>query len=167
MIRTIEDFSETWKTESEATLKILRALTDASLARAITNENRTLGRLAWHIVRSIPEMMVEAKQPLGGFDLDAPTPTSASAMTEAYAGVAASLRKLVGETWTDESLQVTDKMFGEEWKRGFTLEALIHHEIHHRGQMTVLMRQAGLKVPGIYGPSLEDWAGYGMKPPEV
>jgi uncharacterized damage-inducible protein DinB len=26
-----------------------------------------------------------------------------------------------------------------------------------RGQLTVLMRQADLKVPGVYGPSKEEW----------
>jgi uncharacterized damage-inducible protein DinB len=30
--------------------------------------------------------------------------------------------------------------------------------------MTVLMRQAGLKVPGIYGPSREEWSQFGMPP---
>ena len=30
---------------------------------------------------------------------------------------------------------------------------LINHQNHHRGQMTVLMRQAGLTVPGVYGPA--------------
>ena len=35
-------------------------------------------------------------------------------------------------------------------------------EAHHRGQMTVLMRQAGLTVPGIYGPAQEEWAAMGM-----
>ncbi|MCK4657684.1 MAG: hypothetical protein KAT85_11650, partial [candidate division Zixibacteria bacterium] len=39
--------------------------------------------------------------------------------------------------------------------------------IHHRGQMTVLMRQAGLKVPGVYGPSMEEWEHFGMKKPEI
>ena len=42
------------------------------------------------------------------------------------------------------------------------LSALIRHEAHHRGQMTVLMRQAGLTVPGVYGPSREEWVAYGM-----
>jgi hypothetical protein len=28
--------------------------------------------------------------------------------------------------------------------------------------MTVLMRQAGLVVPGVYGPAREEWAVYGM-----
>ena len=30
--------------------------------------------------------------------------------------------------------------------------------------MTVLMRQTGLPVPGVYGPSLEEWEAYGMPP---
>ena len=30
----------------------------------------------------------------------------------------------------------------------------------------VLMRQAGLGVPGIYGPSKEEWATMGMPPQE-
>lgn len=58
-------------------------------------------------------------------------------------------------------------MYGETWAIGVTLSALIDHQIHHRGQMTVLMRQAGLKVPGIYGPSREDWSQIGMEPPLV
>ncbi|MEA3297729.1 MAG: DinB family protein, partial [candidate division Zixibacteria bacterium] len=44
---------------------------------------------------------------------------------------------------------------------------LIQHQIHHRGQMTVLMRQAGIKVPSLYGPAKEDWAQMGLEPPEV
>jgi uncharacterized damage-inducible protein DinB len=42
------------------------------------------------------------------------------------------------------------------------LRVLIQHEVHHRGQMTVLMRQAGLEVPGVYGPAREEWAACGM-----
>ena len=47
------------------------------------------------------------------------------------------------------------------WTKGQALSVLLVHQIHHRGQMTVLMRQAGLKVPGIYGPALEEWERYG------
>lgn len=31
----------------------------------------------------------------------------------------------------------------------------------------VLMRQAGLKVPGTYGPAKEEWQQYGMKEPKI
>lgn len=33
--------------------------------------------------------------------------------------------------------------------------------------MTVLMRQAGLTVPGIYGPAKEEWATFGMEAPKM
>jgi uncharacterized damage-inducible protein DinB len=39
---------------------------------------------------------------------------------------------------------------------------LITHQIHHRAQMTVLMRLAGLKVPGVCGPAKEEWKAMGM-----
>jgi uncharacterized damage-inducible protein DinB len=33
--------------------------------------------------------------------------------------------------------------------------------------MTVLMRQAGIRVPGLYGPAKEDWAAFGQEEPPV
>jgi hypothetical protein len=32
--------------------------------------------------------------------------------------------------------------------------------------MTVLMRFAGLEVPGVYGPAKEEWVAYNMAPQE-
>jgi uncharacterized damage-inducible protein DinB len=37
-------------------------------------------------------------------------------------------------------------------------QGLVRHLIHHRGQLIVLMREAGLIVPGVYGPSREETA---------
>lgn len=58
-------------------------------------------------------------------------------------------------------------MYGMQWTRDTTLNCLVRHEIHHRAQMTVLMRQAGLRVPGVYGPAREDWAPAGFPEPAV
>jgi len=67
------------------------------------------------------------------------------------------------QNWTDEMLNNSeDNMYGEVWKKGQTLIYLLLHQTHHRGQMTVLMRQAGLKVSGIYGPAKEEWEAMGM-----
>src|SRR6185295_14858041 len=89
----------------------------------------------------------------------APLPGTAAAIVAGYEAAAASLVPAIRKTWTDETLQLTDEMYGDTWKRGLTLTVLITHQTHHRGQMTVLMRQAGLTVPGIYGPAREEWAG--------
>jgi uncharacterized damage-inducible protein DinB len=91
-----------------------------------------------------------------------PVPQDASEILKAYKEVSNFLMQEVPAKWTDQMLLEDVELYGETWKRGSVLTGLIKHEIHHRAQMTVLMRQAGLKVPGVYGPSKEEWAAYGM-----
>ncbi len=167
MIRTIADFERSWQIELEATQKILKHLTTKSLTQVAHPEIRTLGRLAWHTVTSIPEMAGRTGLKLDGVDEHAPIPESAKAIFDAYNVVAISLLDQVKRSWTDATLLVEDDMYGEKWARGLTLEILLHHQIHHRAQMTVVMRLVGLSVPGVYGPAKEEWSAYGMQPPEV
>ena len=167
MYRKLQDFLAAWKHESEATNKMFAALSDASLDRKVGTEDRTLGRIAWHITTTVPEMMGKTGLKVDGVSEDAPVPASAGVIADAYKAAAASLAEQVAKSWNDESLDVEDTMYGMQWKRGTTLGILIAHQTHHRGQMTVLMRQAGLKVPGVYGPAREEWSGMGMTAPEV
>lgn len=167
MFRTLADFQKSWEYETECTLKLLGALTDASLQQAVTPNDRTLGRIAWHIVTTVPEMMERTGLKLSGISHDAAMPTEARALAPAYETVAKSLAEQLRERWTDETLIQKDEMYGESWKRGFTLAVLIRHQAHHRGQMTVLMRQAHLRVPGVYGPAREEWGEFGQQPPAV
>jgi uncharacterized damage-inducible protein DinB len=104
---------------------------------------------------------------LAGPSFDAPIPATAKEIFDAYNTVAISLNEQVKTEWDDARLLVEDEMYGEQWIRGFTLQVLVHHQIHHRGQMTVLMRLCGLSIPGIYGPTKEEWATYGMQAPAV
>lgn len=166
MFRRVADFLATWEEERKATLRILRALDDRSLAGATAEGHRTLGRLAWHLAITVPEMMGRTGLQVDGPEPDSPVPASAAAIVEAYSSATESLAAQVSR-WADATLEVEDEMYGERWPRGRTLSALIAHQTHHRGQMTVLMRQAGLRVPGVYGPALEEWAAWGMQPPAV
>lgn len=167
MFHTISDFVHIWSRELEATQKVFKHLTDKSLSTAVNPEGRTLARLAWHIVTTMPEMMGKTGLTMAGTYENDPIPSSAKAIFTAYSNTAISLLEQVQASWTDASLQITDDMYGERWKRGDTLLSLVFHQIHHRAQMVVLMRQAGLGVPGIYGPTREEWAAFGRKPPEV
>jgi uncharacterized damage-inducible protein DinB len=163
MIRTVADFDAMWKNESQLTAGVLAALTDASLARRVTPNDRTLGDMAWHIVASIQEMMGLTGLAIESVDVDAPCPVSAEAIRDAYVRVARSLLEEVRRAWTDGMLSVEDDMYGERWPRGATLLALVVHQTHHRGAMTVLMRQAGLVVPSIYGPNREQSEAMGLR----
>jgi uncharacterized damage-inducible protein DinB len=162
MFRTIAEFADAWKYESSSTLKIMQALTDGSLAQKVTPEGRSLGRLPWHVVQTLGEMGGQAGLSVDGANEKTPQPATAAAIAEAYKAGSAAVGTAVAAAWKDDDLPAEIDMYGEKWTRAMALRALIQHEVHHRGQMTVLMRQAGLKVPGIYGPAREEWATYGM-----
>ncbi len=165
MIRKIEDFIKSWDYESKSTLKMFQALTDDSLGRIVADGHRTLGNVAWHIATTLPEMMSQTGLEVAGPLHTAPTPATAAEIAQAYQTASESLAQQVKEKWTDASLEIEDDLYGEKWPRGASLSMLIAHEIHHRGQLSVLMRQAGLLVPGIYGPAKEEWAALGMPTP--
>ncbi len=167
MFTTLDAFQAAWRMESDATSRLLHALTDASLAQAVTPEGRTIGRLGWHLAQTIPEMMGRTGLRLDGPGEHQPPPPTASAIAAAYDAAAASLAAQVAAGWTDATLAESDDMYGERWPRGATLAALIAHQTHHRGQLTVLMRQAGLPMIGVYGPTREEWAVMGAAPPPV
>ena len=57
MYYKISDFIEDWKYESESTIKVFSNLSDESLTVKFNREIRTPGRLAWHIVTSVGEMI--------------------------------------------------------------------------------------------------------------
>lgn len=162
MYYKISDFEKDWISEREGTLKILNNLTDESLKQKVYPEGRTLGYLAWHLTTAIGEMLSKVNIKTDSPNEDAPVPESAAAIKEFYDKASKSVLEEITKNWTDETLLQSDNMYGQMWQRGETLGILIVHEIHHRGQMTVLMRQAGLKVPGVCGPSKEEWAQYGM-----
>lgn len=166
MIRSVEDFVAAYRQESAATRAVMAAMTDESLSRRVAEGHRDLGRIAWHVVQTVAEMMGKTGLEVEGPGEEAPVPASALEILDAYDAASASLLNQVGR-WTDADLEVEDEMYGQNWKRRFTLTALVNHEVHHRGQMTVLLRQAGVRPPDVYGPVKENWSAYGREPPAV
>ncbi len=163
MVTSIKSFLKSWEYESSSTLKLLEKLTDQSLAQEVYPGGRTLGRLANHILETLTEL--PAKLDLGIKEKHA-NYTTAADIAGHYKEDSENLLNAIKEKWTDSDLLVKHNMYGEEWPNGVSLNVLILHQCHHRGQMTVLMRQAGLLVPGIYGPAKEEWTAMGMTPME-
>lgn len=164
MFRTIEDFMNEWNNETKATQRVLDTLTDASLEQRIAPDLRTLGQIGWHIATTIHEMLSRT-----GLKFDMPegeelAPTSAKTIADTYRSASAKAIDAIQSQWTDAALTESSDMYGQQWPNGLTLRIIISHEIHHRGEMVVLMRQAGLRIPEIYGPTREDWIERGMQP---
>jgi uncharacterized damage-inducible protein DinB len=168
MYMTIAEFIEEWNQEAALTQKVLDALTDASLEQKVSSEDRTLGAIAWHIVSSTPGMLMEFGITVKEMKDAATVPSSAREIAETFRSVSADTSDAVKQQWTDQSLSEMKTVFGRmEMPKAVTLSLLIKHIIHHRGQMTILMRQAGLQVPGVYGPSREEWSLMGMEAPTI
>ncbi len=165
MYRKLDDYFSAQAGHSASTSKIFAALSDESLAHCVADGHRSLGGMAWHIVTTIPEMMKQVGLPLSSVDHESLPPKTASAICAGYEAAMTELTAAIKDSWDDATLESVDDLYGEKWARGLTLTILLNHEIHHRGQMTVLMRQAGLKVPGIYGPAAEEWESMGMLKP--
>lgn len=166
MYNSISQFKKDWKFESDSTVKMFNNLTDEKLNQKITPDGRSLGFLAWHIAQTIPEMMGKTGLKVEGPGFDEKMPATVKEIVSGFEKASNSLIEQIDKDWKDDSLAIEDDMYGEKWKRGLSLLYLMLHQAHHRGQMTVLMRQAGLKVPGIYGPAKEEWAQMGMEPME-
>jgi uncharacterized damage-inducible protein DinB len=164
MYHTINEFLADWKYESESTFKMFSSLTDESLNKKFNDNVRTAGRLAWHITTTIPEMMNRTDLKVESVEEHADVPKSAKEIADLYKKSSGDLANEISKKWSDESLKEKVNMYGDEWSKAKILSVLITHQIHHRAQLTVVMRLAGLKVPGIYGPSKEEWAAMGMEP---
>ena len=165
MYYNISDFKNDWAYESQATMKVLNNITDESLNQKVYDDGRTLGILAWHLVTSLQSMPAHA----GILPQTAPNtdvPKNAKTIVAEYNKASEVLINALAEKWTDESLKDEIQMYGQTWKKGNVLTSIILHQTHHRGQITVFMRQAGLKVPGVYGPSREEWVSMNMKSPQ-
>jgi uncharacterized damage-inducible protein DinB len=166
MYRRLSDFIDDWKYESEATIKVLSNISDESLTVKFNREIRTPGRLAWHIVTSVEEMAHRTGLTFETVNDNSPVPSTVKEIVDEYKRTSENVIREIEDKWNDETLMQEDNMYGQMWTRAKTLKVLITHQIHHRAQLTIVMRMAGLKVPGVYGPAKEEWAKMGMLPQE-
>ncbi|WP_284645996.1 DinB family protein [Paenibacillus silviterrae] len=160
MYQSINQFIKDWEMEASFTLKVLETLTDSSLNQAVSKEKpKTLGDLGWHLVGGLGAILEAAGLQIEGPDYKLPTPTSAAEISKSYRQMSDAVVTALKGHWNDEKLSEALKLFGFiDTTYAGVLNMAVRHQIHHRGQMTILIRQAGLVPPGIYGPNEEESA---------
>ncbi|MGG0655279.1 DinB family protein [Rummeliibacillus pycnus] len=154
MYRKVEDFLEDWTASSKGTLNVMKAITNDKLDQGIVEGHNTLGWLAWHLISAGAAFGHLAELQVPGPGRHQEMPTDIAEIIDAY--------EQLSEGFKNEAAKLSDEDFLEEVNgfggpvlRGKFLRSLIDHQTHHRGQMTVLLRQAGLTVPGVMGPTRE------------
>ncbi|GAB2568943.1 DinB family protein [Gracilibacillus alcaliphilus] len=153
MYRTVQDFINDWEHAAKGTEEVLQAVTDEKSGQAIVEGHSTLRWLSFHLATS-PAFFAG----LAGLDVKATLasePNHVEDSVKAYQEIVADVKQAAENNLSDEALLEEVDGNGGKTPRGAILRILIDHQTHHRGQMTVLLRQAGLPVPGIMGPTKE------------
>jgi uncharacterized damage-inducible protein DinB len=160
----LNPFLANYEHEYQSTLKVLRAIPEDKVNFTPHEKMRSAGHLAWHIV-AIENLFGRGtlgdKIVVGGSRSLSP-PATIAAMIETYE----KQHPEIVDAWKafDESKWLEKIPFvkpnGETWMElpriVYLQSALLAHTIHHRGQLTVLLRLMGAKVPGVYGPSADE-----------
>lgn len=157
MYRTVQDFLGEWTSASAGTIRVLESLTDDKLGQSIVEGHSSLGWLGWHLATCPMFFGGQVGLTLTPVGNPKEVPGHAAVIVEAYKKIAANITSEV-EKLTDEQMVESVQTFAGLMPRGTMLRTLIDHQTHHRGQMTVLLRQAGLHVPGLIGPTREEQA---------
>ena len=90
-----------------------------------------------------------------------PSPAKAADLLPALDESIAKAKKLLGgmddgrlmETWR---LMNGDRELLAVPRAGFLRAVMLNHWYHHRGQLSVYLRELGVPVPSIYGPSADE-----------
>lgn len=156
MYRTVKDFLTDWDDAAKGTTAVMESLTDEKLGQAIVEGHNTLRWLGWHLATAPAFFAGLASLQVEASEQEENVPNESSKIAAAYKKIAKDIHQKAEQELTDEKMTETVEAFGQQVPRGAILRKLIDHQTHHRGQMTVLLRQAGLHVPGVMGPTKEE-----------
>lgn len=154
MYRKAQDFLEDWTATSAGTLAVFKAITDDKMNTAIVEGHSTLGWLAWHLVVTAGGFGHFSGLQIPKVERGTPAPATMAEIVSKYEAIIEAYAR-EAKALTDDQMEEEIATFVGPMPRGKFLRMLITHETHHRGQMTVLLRQAGLPVPGVMGPTRE------------
>jgi uncharacterized damage-inducible protein DinB len=157
----LEMFLGTWEREAKSTHRLLAALPPTQYDFRPDPKGRSLGELAWHLAEIDAYMSRGVAN--GKFDFEAKLPglerpRTIAELAPGYKRVHETALALI-KSLKPEQLEHTTPFMGRPMRNGDILWAvLLHHAIHHRGQLVLMTRLAGGTPPGLYGPSREEMA---------
>ena len=158
----LRTFLTVWEDEAKKTAAMLRALPAGQYDFRPDPAGRSLGELGWHVAE------VDAYSTFGiersSFELGVRPPgierprtieELAPGYERVHADAVARVRKLTAADLDRKLRHFTGR---EMSIRDLLWSGALFHQIHHRGQLSVLCRLAGGVAPGAFGPNREEMA---------
>jgi uncharacterized damage-inducible protein DinB len=154
----LERFIQIWDREAAKTAKLLEALPEDQYDFRPDPGSRSLGEMAWHLAE--PEVYGRFALEQGGFSLDVKPsverPRSVRELAPAFVRVHADalerVKKLTPEDLDRSIPFINGQPIGV---REVLWDFMLLHGIHHRGQLSMMVRQAGGRPVSLYGPTRE------------
>ncbi len=151
--------------EAENTRKILSAITDDILEYKPDHKSWNTAQLASHIVEGYYWYVPTFRSNMIDFatmHYDKGDSTSIQSILEKFEQnlklAIDCLQEVTNDAVFDEMwyMKAGDQDLGSMPRGEVVRLMLMNHLYHHRGQLTVYIRAAGNKLPGIYGPSQDE-----------
>ncbi len=149
--------------EMGTTRRLLERVPDGKLSWAPHGRSRSLGALAAH-VSGIPAwgatILESAAFDLADAPPPAPEPSSRAEIIAAFDATCRRTRAMMDKSDAEYQAMWTLKRGGQQMFSVPRVAAfrsfVLHHLIHHRGQLSVYLRLNDVAVPAIYGPSADE-----------
>jgi len=158
----IEMLVQELEQEAQTTRRVLERVPGDRLAWKPHDRSMSLGQLALHIA-SMPGAIAEITQisPFPVPKFEQPSATSAAELVPTLNQSIVKARTILQNLDDADLGKIWRVMDGDRQVMalpvGAALRALmLNHWYHHRGQLSVYLRQVGVPVPSIYGPSADE-----------
>jgi uncharacterized damage-inducible protein DinB len=148
--------------EAQTTRRVLERVPDAHLGWKPHAKSWTLGQLALHVA-TVPGNVAEiaSRSPVEVPQFTQQAAATAAELVPALEQSIAKAKQILGRM-DDATLAATWKLMNGDQEimaipRGaFLRSIMLNHWYHHRGQLSVYLRQLNVPVPSIYGPSADE-----------
>jgi uncharacterized damage-inducible protein DinB len=149
--------------EAQTTRRVLERVPDHQLGWRPHQKARTLGELALHVAM-VPGAVAElaaSPSPAQAPRFTDPTPKTAAELIPALEQSIARAKKALGGM-DDGALAAPWRLMAGERelfaipRAALLRSVMLNHWYHHRGQLTVYLRELDVPIPSIYGPSADE-----------
>jgi len=156
----IDTFRATWNSEAEYTLRLLEALPTDQYDFRPDPKGRSIGELAWHLSEIDACLSFGIAERRFRFEDEPPNlkrPREIQLLAPGYRRVHEEAVARLAKLRNDELEELVTFFDGRRLAiRDVLWNQLLHHLIHHGGQLALLCRLAGGAPPGPYGPNREE-----------
>ncbi len=156
MLNRVETYLDTYDKVRHRTIKVIELITPPLFNYRITENAFSIGELGAHIAlieRDLYQPSLVNKPP--AYDGNFEPYQNSEQLVKLFDATSKHMHQLFEEkddVWMNEKCSYP----GGQITRWKWLRLQLEHEIHHRGQMYMLLSANGIKVPNIFGLSAED-----------